>query len=282
MRDDPSSPRQAGADAHVRSVGLGGLGSIGLPVAAALDKGIDGFRLTRVGVRDQARAEGLLAGFRNPPALVSLKEAAECDVVIETLPSSAFDRLVVPAIERGRTVIIASGGALLSRPELIARAKETGARLHVPSGALGGLDALKAAVRGDVDEVRIETRKPPYSLKGAPYLVRNGIELSSEGEAMQVFEGNALEAAEAFPANTNVAAALALAGVGPALTRVEIWSDPALVHNTHCVRVRSEAANFELRIEIVPNPENPRSGRLTPLSILALLDGLNQTLVVGT
>ena len=93
--------------------------------------------------------------------------------------------------------------------------------------------------------------------------------------------GNAREAATAFPVKTNVAAALALAGVGPEKTMVEVWADPNTTRLSHHVHVRADAANIDVRIEIVPNPENPRSGRLTPLSILASLRSLYDPLVVG-
>jgi aspartate dehydrogenase len=264
-----------------RSVGLAGLGSIGIQIATALDRGFEGFSLERLAVRDRARAAARMADFRSPPAFVELAELAECDIVIEALPSAAFEAVVAPALQRGRTVIIASSGALLERPYLIEMARRHGGRLVVPSGALAGLDAVRAVTHGAVDEVLIQTRKPPAGLVGAPYLVVNGIDLHDLAEPRCIFTGSAREAAVAFPANTNVAAALALAGVGPDRTRVEVWADPTLTRNTHHVRVRAQAANVDVRIEIVPNTENPRSGRLTPLSILASLRALYAPLVVG-
>ncbi len=264
-----------------RSVGLAGLGSIGLQVATALDRGFEGFSLQRVAVRDRARAVARMTDFRCPPAFAELPELADCEVVIEALPSDQFEALVEPALLRGRTVIVASGGALLERPHLIEVARQHGGRLVIPSGALAGLDAVRAATQGGVEDVLIQTRKPPAGLIGAPFLLANDIRVEDLAEPMLVFSGSAREAAIAFPANTNVAAALALAGLGPDKTRVEVWADPALTRNTHHVRVRADAANIDVRIEIVPNPDNPRSGRLTPLSILASLRALYDPLIVG-
>ncbi len=99
---------------------------------------------------------------------------------------------------------------------------------------------------------------------------------------MRVFEGNAFDAAAGFPANVNVAAALALAGIGPMRTRVEIWADPGIDRNTHTIRVEAEAARFTMTIENVPSAENPRTGQITALSMLACLRGLVSTLKVGT
>jgi len=97
-----------------------------------------------------------------------------------------------------------------------------------------------------------------------------------------VFRGNALDAAAGFPANVNVAAALALAGIGPMRTRVEIWADPGVTRNTHTIRVEAEAARFTMTIEGVPSADNPRTGMLTTLSVLACLRGLVNTLKVGS
>ena len=97
-----------------------------------------------------------------------------------------------------------------------------------------------------------------------------------------MFAGNAFDAARGFPANVNVAAALALAGIGPARTQVEIWADPAITRNTHTIRVEAEAARFTMKIEGVPSPDNPRTGLITSLSVLACLRGLVSTLKVGT
>jgi aspartate dehydrogenase len=165
---------------------------------------------------------------------------------------------------------------------LVERARATGARIIVPTGAILGLDAVRAAAEGDVDSVTIETRKPPRGLAGAPYLEENGIDVGAIATATRVFVGTALDAARGFPANVNVAAALALAGIGPERTMVEIWADPAATRNTHTIRVASSAARLTMTIENVPSEDNPRTGKITPLSILACLRGLTSTLKVGS
>jgi aspartate dehydrogenase len=165
---------------------------------------------------------------------------------------------------------------------LARRAQETGARIVVPTGALLGLDAVRAAAEGPVESVTIESRKPPGGLAGAPYLVQHGIDVSGVTVPRRVFEGNAFDAAAGFPANVNVAAALALAGIGPVRTRVEIWADPTITRNIHTIRVEADAARFTMTIENVPSVENPRTGQITALSMLACLRGLVSTLKVGT
>jgi aspartate dehydrogenase len=265
-----------------QTVAIGGLGAIGLKLARALDRGVDGLRLIAVSARDQAKAEANLIGFHVPPRLVALERLAEADIVVEAAPAAVFEKIAGAAIEAGRILVPASVGALLPRMHLIERARTTGARIVVPTGALLGLDAVRAAAEGSVESVTIESRKPPRGLEGAPYLVKHNIDVSAITAPSRVFKGNAFDAAAGFPANVNVAAALALAGIGPTRTQVEIWADPAIERNMHTIRVEAQAARFSMTIENVPSEENPRTGQITALSMLACLRGLVSTLKVGT
>jgi aspartate dehydrogenase len=265
-----------------KTVAIGGLGAIGLKLAQALDAGVESLRLIAVGARDQAKAAANLRDFRTPPAVVPLHCLAKADIVVEAAPAEVFELIATNAIKAGRIFVPASVGALLPRMHLVERARETGARIVVPTGALLGLDAVRAAAEGRVDSVTIESRKPPRGLAGAPYLVRRGIDVSGITAPTRVFAGNAFDAAAGFPANVNVAAALALAGIGPMRTQCEIWADPGIDRNMHTIRVESEAARFTMTIENVPSAENPRTGRITGLSMLACLRGLVATLKVGT
>jgi aspartate dehydrogenase len=265
-----------------RTVAIAGLGAIGLPLARALDAGVDGLSLIAVAAQDRVKAEARLTTFRAPPAVVSLADLAEADIVVEAAPAAIFERIAMPAIEAGRILVPSSVGALLPRMHLVRRAQATGARILIPTGALLGLDAVRAAAEGPVQSVTIETRKPPEGLDGAPYLVQHNINVIGLTEPLRVFAGNALDAAAGFPANVNVAAALALAGVGPMRTRVEIWADPGVSRNVHTIRVEADAARFTMTIENVPSEENPRTGKMTTLSVLACLRGLVSTLKVGS
>ncbi|MCX7686053.1 MAG: aspartate dehydrogenase [Acetobacteraceae bacterium] len=264
------------------TVGIAGLGAIGLHLARALDAGVPGLRLAAVSAKDRKKAEANIAGFRHKPLILPLADLAACDIVVEAAPAAVFEEVASAAIEAGRIFIPSSVGALLPRMHLVGRAKETGARIIVPTGALLGLDAVRAAAEGHVESVTIETRKPPRGLAGAPYLEQAGIDLDAIREPTRIFQGNAYDAAKGFPANVNVAAALALAGIGPERTMVEIWADPTVTRNTHTIRVEAEAARLTMTIENVPSEENPRTGRITPLSILACLRGLTATLKVGS
>lgn len=268
--------------ASPRTVAIGGLGAIGLTVARALDRDPRSLDLVAVAANDRTGAQSKVAGFRKPPRVVDPAQLADAEIVVEAAPAAAFEGIALPALDRGRTLVVASVGALISRPHLIERARTTGARIVVPTGALAGLDAIRALALDSISTLTLETRKRPQGLAGAPYLERQGIDVTAIREATCVFRGSALEAAAGFPANANVAAALALAGIGPERTRVEIWADPAVAGNTHTIRVEADAARITVSVESVPSPDNPRTSKLAPLSVLACLHSLASTLLAGS
>ncbi len=264
-------------------IGLAGLGAVGLEVARRLEAGIPGLVLAAVSARDHAKARRNLpeAGGRIP--IVAADALGEtCDVIVEGLPPQLFRPVASAALAHGRIFMPLSVGQLLQNWDLVERAKKTGARILVPTGALIGLDAVRAAAEGTIHSVTMITRKPPAGLEGAPYLIEHGISVKNLAAPLKVFDGTAREGARGFPANVNVAAALSLAGIGPDRTRLEIWADPGLARNTHRIEVDADCARFSMMIENVPSEENPRTGRITALSAVAALRGLVAELKVGT
>lgn len=263
-------------------VAVAGLGAIGFEIARRLDAGIPGLWLTAVSARDRDGAARRIAGFAQPVPVLPVEELPEvADVVVECAPKAVFAQILEPAIAAGRIVMPLSVGALLDRMDLVDRARETGARIIVPTGALLGLDAVRAAAEGTIESARIVTRKPPKGLAGAPYLDQHGIDVAAITEPTRIFDGSARDGARGFPANVNVAAALSLAGIGPDRTRLEIWADPTVTRNTHTIVVESDSARLTMTIENIPS-ENPRTGRITPLSVIAALRGLVSPLKIGT
>ncbi|WP_108880643.1 aspartate dehydrogenase [Anderseniella sp. Alg231-50] len=265
-------------------LGIAGLGTIGLAVARRVDAGEAGdMVVSAVSARDTGKAADNISGFTHRPDIVPIGEiGGHCDVVLECAPRSVFDELATSAISNGCIFIPLSVGALLDRPELVEQARATGAKIMVPTGALIGLDAVKAIAQGNVTSITMETRKPPRGLKGAPHIAATGVDLDSVSEPLKVFSGTAREAARGFPANVNVAAALGLAGIGPDRTMVEIWADPTVQHNTHSITAKSDSSDFTMTIQNIPTAENPPTGKITALSALATLQRLTSPLVVGT
>jgi aspartate dehydrogenase len=263
-------------------VAIAGLGAIGRVLARKLADGMPGLTLACAAVRDRNKAQTWLDAQQIVCPLVEPEEfPAHADLAIECAPAAALERICRPMLEAGKTVMVLSAGALLQRPELIALAKANGGQIIVPTGALLGLDAVTAAAEGNIHSVRMTTRKPPNGLAGAPYLEANRISVDGLTEAKRVFSGTAREAAAGFPANVNVAAALGLAGIGSDRTTIEIWADPAVERNCHSIEVDADSAKFTLTIENIPS-ENPRTGRITALSVLAALRKLHAPLRIGT
>jgi aspartate dehydrogenase len=268
----------------VLRVAVGGFGAIGKVVAEAIDRGIEGLNLVAVSARNAARAKAAMADFASPAPVVPLGALWEdADIVVECAPAEHLRTIAEPALASGRTLVTLSCGALLDNFDLAELARCNGGRILVPTGALLGLDAVQAAALGDgIRSVQMITRKPPGGLEGAPYLVEHGISVDGLNVAKLVFSGSAREAARGFPANVNVAAALALAGIGPDRTTIDIWADPAVDRNVHRIEVEADAVSFSMEIRNVPSRENPRTGRLTPLSVIALLQKLTSPLAIGT
>ncbi|ASP20827.1 L-aspartate dehydrogenase [Antarctobacter heliothermus] len=268
---------------RILKVAVGGFGAIGKAVAAALDQGIDGLELVAISARDVTKAKAhMSAQFRRSYDVYSLDAlATTADVVVECCPAHLLDQVARPTLEAGKVVVVASVGGLLDAPHLKEIAARTGGRILVPSGALLGLDAVQAAAQGRIDSVTIITRKPPASLRGAPAIEKLGLDLDGLTDPVQCFAGSAQDAINGFPANTNVAVALGLAGIGTERTRVEVWADPTVDRNTHSITVMSHSANMTMKIEGIPSEDNPRTGRITPLSVISTLKRLTAPLVIG-
>ena len=265
-------------------VAIAGLGAIGMRVARAVDQGqIDGFDLTAVSAKHKDAAAQKLADFNAPPPVVDIETLADlADVIVECAPAAVFESLARPVIAKGRILMPLSVGALLSHPDLPDLARDTGAKIIVPTGAIIGLDTVRAMAVGKIHAVTLETRKPPNGLAGAPHLAENNIDISNLTEPLCVFEGTARQAAIGFPANVNVAAALALAGLGPDETMVKVWADPTVDRNVQSVSIQSDSGEATMTIRNIPSVENPRTGRIVANSVIATLKRMTAPLIAGT
>jgi aspartate dehydrogenase len=264
-------------------IGLAGLGAVGLDVAKRLiDGDVPGLTLAAVAVRDADKARRALPQIGDLIALRTATALADdCDVVVECLPPALFREVAIAAIDKARIFMPLSVAQLLQNGDLIERAKEKGARILVPSGALLGFDAVRAAAEGTIHSVDMMTRKPPAGLEGALYLVERGISVQGLKSPLKVFDGSAREGALGFPTNVNVAAALSLAGIGPDRTHLEIWADPTVTRNIHTIKVEADTTRFTMTIESVPS-DNPRTGKLVAPSVIAALRALVSELKVGS
>ncbi len=220
-----------------------------------------------------ARAEALARLLETDVVELDTLLARRPDWIVEAAGVDAARRVVPAALAAGVHVLVMSVGAMLD-PEVAAaerRAASNGTRTVLPSGAIGGLDAV-AAMRagGTLRSVGITTVKAPSGLRGAPYLEDHDIALP-EDRAITVFEGSAREAIAGFPANVNVAVALSIAGLGPDRTRVTLVSDPEARRTRHRIQASGDAGELTVSIEAERHPGNPRTSYLAALSAIATL-----------
>jgi aspartate dehydrogenase len=263
-------------------VGVVGLGVIGRHVCRALDAGLTGVVLAGATTRRRDAGEAFLATLKSSVPFYALDDlVGAADLIVEASTQAHLAEIAPKALGAGRDLVVLSCGGLLGRDDWVALAERHGARILVPSGAIAGLDGVKGGAVGAVTSVTMETRKPPQGLAGAPWIVQQRIDLEAIREETLIFEGPATEACRAFPANVNVLAALSLAGIGPERTRTKIYAVPGLTRNMHRIRIEGEFGALRIEVENVPS-ENPRTGRLSYLSTIALLRDLGAALRVGT
>lgn len=257
-------------------VGLIGLGAIGGAVAALIAERADD-RLTLVAalVGDPARprATADLPIVASADALL----AAAPDIVVEAGGHAALAAHGPAILRAGRDLVMVSVGAL-AVPAVHAAISEAaragGSRAIVASGAIGALDAISAAALGGLDRVTHTTRKPPRTLL-------DPAEADVLTEAREIFRGSAREGALRFPESINVAAAVALAGIGLDRTEVRVLADPAATRNQHEVVAEGAFGTLRFAIENVPSEANPKTGRLVALSIVQTLLRQGNALVIG-
>ena len=194
--------------------------------------------------------------------------SASPDVVVECAGHSAIVAHGTEVLAAGVDLIVASIGALADDELLEALRKAaliSGAQVTLPSGAIGGIDALVAARLSDISEVIYTGRKPPQAWSGSP--AETVVDLKSLSAEAVFFEGSARQAAQEYPKNANVAATLALAGLGMDKTQVRLIADPAATGNTHEYTVRSGAVDYSMTLVGKPSPLNPKTSQSTVLSL---------------
>jgi aspartate dehydrogenase len=269
----------SGAPARRLRLGLIGYGAIGRRVAEAVAVGLAGpVELRAVLVREPARYGAVPGG-----AMLTADRAAflaePTELVVEAAGHDAVRQHGEAVLAAGRDLLVVSVGAfaddaLLAR--LRAAATAAGRQILVPSGAIAGLDAISAAAVGGLDTVRITTRKPPAAWRGT---VGEAQALAAQ-EPVLLYEGPAREGVRRFPQNVNVAAALALAGVGLDATLMRVYADPTVQHNTHEVEARGAFGALHLVLQNVPS-ENPKTGRIVAMSVIKAVRNRVAPLVVG-
>jgi aspartate dehydrogenase len=269
-------------------VALLGGGTIGRLVLEQVRQGaLPGVEIVALAGRSRGSPAAKLAAEYQVRYVLTRAEliAARPAAVLEAASHAAVGEHLVPLLEAGISVVVLSAGALADdalREGAERAARRSGALFYVPSGGIGGLDALKTACLAGVDEVSIQVAKPPAAWRGIPYVEARGFKLDGLREPLTLFEGPAREGVPHFPQNVNIAAVLSLAGIGWDRTRLKVVADPGLTLNTHTIRVAGRSGRFSVVLENVPAPENPKTSWLACYSALAALKSLESRVRYGT
>ena len=265
-----------------QAIGIVGCGAIGRALLRAADAGDLGVEVAGVTSRSDGPASEFLETLDSPVPYLGLPDLVDrSSLLIETAGGHVVPSLAEAAFGAGKDLMVISIGALLDHPQVIDQARALGCRLYAPSGAIAGLDGIKSACQGQVERVEMVSSKPIAALEGAPYLIENEIPLTGLSGAKEVFFGTARQACRGFPSNLNVSAAVSLAGIGPDRTMVRIVADPTLSRNCHDITVEGEFGLLKVHIENIPS-ENPKTGRLTALSIIRSVRDVMDPVRIGT
>jgi aspartate dehydrogenase len=266
-----------------------GCGFIGETLAKAVDREMrDHVKLVAIYDQFKEKAVRLSQILDVKPKVVEdpskIILAKNVDLVIEAASQKVVRTYILRILSAGKDAMIASVGALADSKllhEVMNVAREKKARVYIPSGAIGGLDWIKAASDAGLEKVAITVRKPPLGFEGAPYVVENKIDLRAIEKPTQIYEGPASEAASAFPANVNVAVALSLAGIGAERTIVRVVADPTVKRNTHEIEAEGKVGKISIRIENIPSPTNPKTSWVAALSAIRKLKELAEPVSLG-
>ncbi|MDD4956579.1 MAG: aspartate dehydrogenase [Candidatus Omnitrophica bacterium] len=266
-----------------RTVGIIGCGNIGTAIAVFIEKElsakVSGTNLCDINTERVTALAGRIKNCVVAPDLDALVDMS--DVVVEAAGPDIVRAALSAAVRKNKDVIVISAGGVLGNESLLKEAREAGIKVFLPSGAIAGIDGIKAAKIAGIDSVMITTRKPPASLAGAPYIQKNAIELDNIRTETVIFEGSALDAVKEFPKNINVSALLSLAGIGPERTKVRIVTSPEYTRNIHEIEVDGKAGKLFLRAENVPSPDNPKTSYLACLACMECVRSYFDTVRLG-
>lgn len=266
-------------------VGLIGCGSMGSELARAVQRG-EGGPTNIIGLFDEyapgrnALAEEL--GRNQEPAPVEADTVAELigltgmQLIVECASQAAVTAHAEAVLTAGKSMLVMSSGALVSADfmrKVMSAAEASDASIYVPSGAVGGIDALRAS-KALLEEVTIVSTKKPIALSGAPGFAKwENVDIT---EPTVIFEGSAAEAVGLFPANVNVAATVSMAGIGPDATDVKIVADPDSPGNVHEIHAVGRAGKFSFRFENIPHETNPKTSFLAVLAAIETLRSISE------
>jgi len=205
-----------------------------------------------------------------------------CDLVVEAVNAPNTAKFIKNALTARKHVLAMSVGKLLKEQKFFRLAEKMNRSLLIPSGAIAGLDAIKAAGLAGFSSVTLTTRKPLSGFQGVKYLKEKGIILDHIRSETTLFEGDVDSAVRFFPQNINVAAALSLACNISKKIKIKIITSPHFKINSHEIDARGPFGRILTRTENVISPDNPKTSYLAILSGIQTLKQFFNQVKIGT
>jgi aspartate dehydrogenase len=267
-------------------VGLIGCGGIGSFTAEYLDKSRK-FKLVSLFDINKNMALQLSKRLRNKPQVVGSVPSLlkNTDLVIEAASQEVVKKHSIKILRSGRDLMIVSVGALVDKT-LLGRIKKEAEKnkcfVYLPSGAICGVDGVKAASAGKIKHITLTTTKNPKTLADIEYLKKKGVDLSNINKPVVVYSGSARQAVKLFPKNINVSATLGLVGAGLDKTQVKIIADPNVKENIHEFSLKGDCGQIYVKLVNVPSPNNPKTSYITCLSVVKTLEQIVSRVKIGT
>lgn len=267
------------------NIGIIGCGAIGSRLAKAIDRDMqDDCRLTGLFDTDSKKISALLKSLKTKKISTSSldKVIKDSDCVIEAVNTNATADIVMKTIEAKKSALVMSVGRLLKIPEVFTLARKNKCVILLPSGAIAGIDAIKAACLVPVKSITLTTRKPPTGFIDNDYLRSRGIEPLKITKETTIFEGNVHEAVKHFSQNINVAATIAIASGHPDKLKIKLIASPKAKRNSHEIELMGDSGRIFTRTENTICPDNPKTSYLAALSGLQSLKQYCTGILIGT
>lgn len=277
----------------MKRISIIGCGAIGSDLALALEhEEIRNGKLVSVFDEKKDKIDGLLARLENKSVsfYTDFKKfydslVSGTDIIVECASQQAVKDYLIDLLKLDKEILLMSVGALVDRNFFLNVEKlinNHNSKIHIPSGAIAGIDAIKS-VKKNIKTIKITTTKNPQSLEGAPFIIDNKINLMKIKKRKVLFSGTANDAVRFFPANVNVAAILSLSGIGFKKTKVEVVADPEIKINQHEINVEGDFGELCITIKNKPSKSNKKTSYLAILSAINYLDSLcNKDIKIGT
>lgn len=254
-------------------IGIIGCGTIGSRLAFTVDRELKG-KANLVGIcdLDLQKAKKLQGRLKKKPALLHITDLfKKSDLVIEAAHPDVAKKVLKQALASKKDIMLMSVGGVLGSENLLRQAEKKNIKVYLPSGAVAGIDAIKAAKQAGIKTVRLITRKPP-----------GGLNLKNIKGEKVIFDGTAFQAIKKYPKNINVSAILSLSSINAKKVRVKIITSDKFKRNSHQITVEGKFGKLSATTENVPSPENPKTSYLAILSAIQTLKQILLSIKIGT